>query len=325
MAAACSGPLYSSTISWRESTPTPEPRSGYAAGVIAGKLYLMGGTYWEGQKGNWTLKVFSGATHVFDPSAQTWEKLPDSPVTLGYPACATVAGEIFVMGGMQDGQPSRDVYTVQHAGSGLKWLRHSELPEPRLFATAVSINRLIYVLGGTRQFEPFDSKGTCCTSLTATNTVWVLDTADASKSWKPLAKIPGELRWGEQAVTDGTAIYLFGGGYQAKVDDPVRKFNEVLRYDPASDRWSRVGDMPEAMQGAAPVFAGGKIILMAAGKKAMTFDAKTGKFSPIDPLPEDASVDRFFWIDSMLVGASGESTAEGPRRRSVWTFMGRLD
>jgi N-acetylneuraminic acid mutarotase len=288
-------------------------------------LYLIGGTYWEGEKGNWTLKVFSGSTHVFDPSDRSWHKLPDAPVTLGYPACATVGREIFVMGGMQDGQPSPDVYTVQRDGSGLKWLRHSQLPEARLFASAVSIKRSIYILGGTRQFEPFDAKGTCCTSLTATNTLWVLDTTDAAKTWKPLAKIPGELRWGERAVTDGAAIYLFGGGYQAKVDDPVKKFNEVLRYEPSTDRWSRVADMPESMQGAAPVFAGGKIILVGSAKKAMIFEPKTGRFLPVDPLPEDASVDQFLWMDPVLVGASGESTVEGPRRRSPWTFIGRLN
>ena len=67
-------------ITWRESTPMPEPRSGYAAGALDGRLVLAGGTYWEGTKGNWTKKIFTPATHAFDPVSQQWQKLPDAPV-----------------------------------------------------------------------------------------------------------------------------------------------------------------------------------------------------------------------------------------------------
>jgi hypothetical protein len=41
-------------------------------------------------------------------------------------------------------------------------------------------------------------------------------------------------------------------------------------------------------------------------------------------LPQDASVSSFVWIDPLIVGAGGENSIESPRRRSEWTFMGRL-
>lgn len=324
-AAALSGRWPASTmIAWRQSTPTPEPRAGYAAGVIEGKLLLIGGTYWEGTKGNWTKKVFSASTHAFDPVSQTWERLPYAPATFGYPAYTHLGDAIYVMGGLQNGKPSRDVHVLRKNGTKYVWQRHGQLPETRMFASAVAAGRFIYLLGGTREFEPFDSKGTCCTSRSATNTLWVLDTTDPSKAWKPLKNFPGALRWGHQAVTDGAAIYLFGGSYQAAQKDPVKKFNEVLRYDLAAGRWSRLGDMPEAAQQAAPVLARGKIILVAPAKKVMLFDPKSVKFSPLDPLPQDAFVDRFEWIDPLIVGASGENSIEAPRRRSEWTFLGRV-
>jgi N-acetylneuraminic acid mutarotase/DNA-binding beta-propeller fold protein YncE len=311
-------------IAWWESTPAPEPRAGYASGVIGGKLLLIGGTYWEGTKGNWTKKIWSAAVHAFDPVKQTWERLPDAPVTLGYAASAQVGEEIFALGGVQNGQPSRDVWRLRKSGARYAWDRYGQLPAPRLFASAVSAGKRLYLLGGTSKFEPYDAKGTCCTSTTATNTLWVLDTGDPSRGWKPLAPYPGDLRWGQQAETDGAAVYMFGGSYQAAQQDTVRHFNEVLRYDLAAGQWARVADLPEEMQGAAPTLVHGRIILVASGKKVMLFDPKTARFSPLDPLPQSASVDRFVWIDPLLVGASGENSVEGPRRRSEWTFLGRV-
>jgi N-acetylneuraminic acid mutarotase len=311
-------------IAWRESTPAPEPRAGYASGVIGGRLLLIGGTYWEGTKGNWTRKVFSAAVHAFDPVKQTWEKLPDAPVTLGYAASAQVGEDVFVLGGVQDGQPSRNVWRLRKSGARYAWDRYGELPGPRLFASAVAVGKRIYVLGGTSRFEPYDAKGTCCTSNSATNTLWALDTLDTAKSWEPLASYPGDLRWAQQAESDGSAIYMFGGSYQAAQKDPVKKLNEVLRYDLAAGRWSRVADLPPAMQGGTPAFVHGNIILVAAAKQVMRFDPKTAQFSPLAPLPRDASVDRFAWIDPLLVGASGENSIEAPRRRSEWTFLGRV-
>lgn len=320
----CVGSPPSTTISWRESTPAPEPRSGYASGVIGRKLLVIGGTYWEGSKGHWTKKIFCATTHVFDPATQAWTKLPDAPVTLGYSACAQVGEEIFVIGGVQDGEPSRAVWALRKVGGAYAWLRRSELPEERVFASAIAVGPIVYVLGGSRKFEPFDTAGTCCTNGTAVNTLWALDTADAAASWKPLAGYPGELRWGQTAGTDGAAIYMFGGTRQAEQSDPVKPYNEVLRYDLTTHRWSKVAEMPQAMQGASPAYVRGRFFLFAAGKKAMIFDPRTSRFSQVNPLPEDAGVDRFVWIDPVLVGATGETVTEGPRRRSEWTFIGKF-
>lgn len=312
------------SLAWRESTLMPEPRDGYAAGVIDGRLILIGGTYWEGTKDNWVRKMFSASTHAFDPKSQAWEKLGDAPVTLGYPATTQVGQEIFVVGGIQNGKPGREVYALRKVGHGFEWRHHSQLPETRLFANAVAVGQKIYVIGGTREFEPFDAKGTCCTSKTAVNTVWVLNTTDASRTWQPLAGYPGERRWLQSAASDGTAIYLFGGVYSEAQNAPAKKFNDVLRYDLATGRWARIADFPESLQSAAPVSVRGKIIFMGAKKIVMCFDPKTASFSPLDPLPQDAMVSHFIWIDPLLVGAGGENTIDGPRRRSEWTFIGHL-
>jgi N-acetylneuraminic acid mutarotase len=325
---SAAGPLFAAPsldIAWQESTPAPSPRAGYGDGVIGGKLVLIGGTYWQGSKGNWTQKVFCGTVDAFDPVAQRWEALPDAPVTVGYPASATVNGEIFILGGVQNGTPSADVWTLRKAGDHLAWARRGRMPEPRLFDAAATIGRTIYVLGGTREFEPFDSKGTCCTSRTACTTLWSLDTSDAEAQWKVLTPFPGKPRWTQRTVAVGQSIYAFGGRYQARTEDPVSTYNEVWRYDVRGNHWSLVAKLPEVMQGSAPVAINGQIVLVGASQTVLAFDPATLEYRALSALPRKASVDDFILMGRLLVGASGENTVEGPRRRSAWTFVGRVN
>ncbi len=312
------------SIAWRHSTPMPEPRDGYAAGVIDGHLLLIGGAYWEGTPKNWTQKIFCATTHAFDPAKESWKKLPDAPVTLGYPASASLPNDILVCGGLQNGKPSGDIYAIRKVSGEFIWRLYSQLPEPRIFASAVTIGQTLFVLGGTREFEPFDSKGTCCTTQTARNTVWSLDTAEAAPKWKERAGYPGPLRWLHTAATDGTSLYLFGGIYQESTNAPVQKIKEVLRYDVAMDRWSRVAELPETMQTATACSVKGKVFLVSAATDVLMFDPKTAGFSSLNPLIQKASIPYIAWIDPFLVGAGGENEIEGPRRRSDWTFIGRL-
>ncbi len=312
------------TLTWTESAAFPEPRAGYGAGAIDGQLIIVGGAYWKGTPGKWTEKVFSAATHAFDPVTQTWTKLPDAPVTVGYPGYTQVNDELYIISGMQNGKPSPTVYVLRKAGSHYEWRRQGELPETRLFAPAITVGRTIYLVGGTHEFEPTDAKGTCCTSRTATTSLWALDTAHPASGWRRLADFPGEGRWDQKAVTDGTAIYMLGGSHQVRNEDPVKILNDVLRYDLAAGTWSRFSGMPEAMQRAAPVFAQGRILLIGAAQKAMVFDPKRVAFTPVAPLPREVRVDHFEWIPPFLVGTGGETKIERPRRRSEWTFLGRI-
>lgn len=312
------GELQPPLIAWRQSTPTPEPRAGYGAGVIEGKLILIGGTYWDGTKGNWTKKNFTAATHAFDPITQNWEKLPDAPVSVGYNGSAEVGGEIFVVSGVQNGIPSRDVHVLRKAGGRYEWRRGPRLPEPRVFPATVTVGRTIYVIGGNCEL---DTLGT-----TATKTLWSLDTRNESGKWKALADFPGEPRWNHKAASDGSAIYVFGGRHQNNAQAPVRLFNEVWRYDLADNCWTRFSEMPEVLQGAALVKVRERIILVGLSKTSMAFEPKANgaKFLPVAPLPRDAMITEVVWMDPLLVGASGENRIEAPRRRSAWTFIGRV-
>jgi N-acetylneuraminic acid mutarotase len=314
-------------LTWTESTPFPEPRSGYCAGSINGKMVIAGGTYWEGTKGHWTKKVYSASTHAFDPQNQTWEKLPDAPIPFGYAACTVVAHKLFVLGGFTPFTPNRRIFTLRRELDHYVWEIFGDMPEDRIFAQAVSVGSKIYLIGGTTEFEPYDSAGTCCTSKTATNTAMVLDTAHRESGWQQLTPYPGAKRWLFAAETDGKSILLFGGIFQARQKDSVTNFNEALRYQLDDARWSVLPSLPAETHGTTPLtalFLNGRVILISSAKRVWQFNLKTLQYDELSPMPDAAFVDKFVLINDSIIGAGGESS-EGPRRRSDRTFIGKVE
>jgi N-acetylneuraminic acid mutarotase len=315
-------------LHWTKSTPLPEARAGYAAGVLDGKLVIAGGTYWEGEKGNWTKKVFSARTHAFDPSTKTWEPLPDAPIPFGYAAFAVVENRLYVLGGYDGQAESRKILTLERRGPKYVWEIFGELPETRLFGKAVGHSSSIYLLGGVVKFEPTDAVGTCCTSKTATNQLQALDTANPDKGWRDLPPYPGGKRWLFSAASDTESLWMFGGIYSAHAEDPTTKFRQVLRFSFEQESWEKLQPLPQATLAAAPLVplhVDGKILLMSFAKTVWQLDLKTQIYTTLSPLPEKAFVDHFVWLNGQIIGAGGENAIEGPRRRSEWTFVGGFE
>lgn len=196
-------PGASPKLKWAMSTPLPEARAGYAAGLVGGKLVIAGGTYWEGTKDHWIKKIFCGTTHAFDPVSETWEKLPDAPIPFGYAADVVVADKLFVLGGYTGSRTSRKILVLEEKRDRYMWSVLGDLPADRLFARALSVGNNLYLLGGTREFEPYDEAGTCCTSNTASKVLMALDTTDPKKVWRRLPPHPGAKRWLFSTETDG--------------------------------------------------------------------------------------------------------------------------
>jgi N-acetylneuraminic acid mutarotase len=315
-------------LRWSLSTPLPEPRSDYAAGVVAGKLVIAGGTFWTGSKGNWIKKHFSASVHAFDPGSQTWEQLPDLPVPLGCAGGAVIGDRLFVVGGFTGSEVNRKIFVLERRQGSYTWSEFGEMPFDRVYPRAVSVGSSLYLVGGTTQFEPRDPTGTCCSSKTATRSLLVLDTARAKNEWHELASFPGPLRFYFSAETDGRAIWMFSGIYQGSPADPITTYDNVSRYDIALGKWENANKLPQVSQATnppSPVFVGDGIVLINDFKKVWKLDLSKQTYRELSPLPEAAALDRFVWRDGKIIGASGENFIDPPRRRSEWVFVGRFD
>jgi N-acetylneuraminic acid mutarotase len=325
MSTLASAGLAGEKLQWTLSTPAPEPRSDYAAGVLDGRLIIAGGTYWTGSKGNWIQKQFSRSTHAFDPVSKTWEKLADLPIPLGLAGGAVIGGKMFVAGGFNGTQVNRQIFVLEKQQGKYAWRVFGEFPFDRVYPRALGIGSSLFLVGGTTKFETRDPTGTCCTSKTATRSLLVLDTKNPAKGWRKLAPFPGPDRFYFNAETDGRSVWMFGGIYQANPKDAIVAFKDVCRYDVEHDKWEPMNDLPEVSKegnSPSPVFIGDGFALMNDFQKVWTLDLKGQNYQVLSPLPEAAQVDRYVWINHTIIGASGENFIQGPRRRSDWVFVG---
>ncbi len=317
----------SGTIEWRKSTPFPEPRADCATGVIDGRLIMAGGTYWEGTKGNWVKKHFSKSAHAFDPGSEQWEQLPDAPTPFSGAASTVIDDRLYVLGGYTGEQESRQILVLAKVGGHFEWSQAGELPDTRLFAWAGAVGKSIYWLGGVRRFEPMDAKGTCCTSATGTSQLMVLNTSSPPSHWEERCPYPGGKRWLFAAATDGKSIWMLGGRDSDTPQQEPIVYDEILEYSITKNTWHARPPLPREVAATAPltpVYRDGHLLLVSFFKTIWKLDLQTNEYSQETPLPEEAMVDRFFWIDGQLVGAGGENKIESPRRRSEWTFIGRV-
>ena len=136
-------------LHWSLSTPMPEPRSDYVAGVVGGKLIVAGGTFWTGTKGHWIRKQFAVSTHAFDLATQKWEKLSDLPVPLACAAGAVVDGRLFVLGGFTGTAVNRKIYVLEAKNSTYAWRVYGDFPFDRVYPRAAAFGSVLYVVGGT--------------------------------------------------------------------------------------------------------------------------------------------------------------------------------
>ncbi len=314
-------------LEWSTSAPLPEPRAGYAAGVLDGKLVIAGGTYWEGSPGNWTKKRFSATTHAFDPVTQYWEKLPDLPIPLGYPASAALGNQLFVLGGYTGTGVNRRIFTLQEINGHYVWKTFGEMAIDRVFASAVTYGEDIYLVGGTTAFEALDVAGTCCTTRTATNSLWVFRPNRPKNKWEQLSPVPGDLSWSPAAAGAGREIWVIGGSFWADAGTPAKMSDKVLKYDIAANRWDTLPPLPKELVDLQPLTAvvvPGGILLVSGQKKVWRLQESDMTYIPETPMPEAVDVGQFFWLRGEIIGAGGESQIEGPRHRSPWTFVARI-
>ena len=118
-------------LAWKEMAELPRPVAGYMAGVQKGKLLVIGGSYWENKQKHWT-----GLVQIFDPRSGQWENGSPLPAPRSDAASVTLGEDIYCFGGGSGTEVRLDAL-VLHEG---KWraLPEAELPEPRLYAVAIS-------------------------------------------------------------------------------------------------------------------------------------------------------------------------------------------
>ena len=222
---------------WQALPPSPRPRQQAPGAVVGGKAWVIGGLH-GGPDGNPTaLRSVTG----LDLTIRQWSTgAPDLPVALHHAMAATYKGEVVVMGGWIP--RGNDLAAISSnrvfAMRGQRWVELPSMKSPRVAGGAAVVGDQLVVTGGQANNELVPSTE-------------VFD----GKEWRVAADIPTP-REHLAAASDGRYVYAVGG----RELDPGLNLKALERYDPRSDSWQRLPDMPTALGGLGSAFVQGRLV-----------------------------------------------------------------
>jgi len=226
---------------WTQKADMPTARSLADSAVVDGKIYVIGGN-----PGLWG---FTEAAEEYNPATDTWTKLADMPTARQSLCVADVDGIIYAIGGWNNSNPQPFISAVEAYDPATgKWTEKTDMPSLRDAMSTVAVDGKIYVIGGNLYAN-------------SVSTVEVYE--PATDTWTKKTSMPTARCYHAACVVDGR-IYVSGGA--TKWDWALSAYSPsvptVEVYDPATDTWTQVSDMPWPRHGHSASVVAGKMYII---------------------------------------------------------------
>lgn len=224
------------TDKWSRAADLPEAMHHVNAAVVGNKIYILG-----------FLKTFrfaqDGRCFVYDASTDKWSKLKDMPVgqERGASGIGVIGDTVYLAGGFRGFQAVQTV-SAYNTKTGT-WTTLPSLPDRLDHMAAGVLKGTLYIAGGRdRDIGKHQDK------------LFALKPGQAT--WKMLAPMPTS-RGGTAAAVAAGKFYVFGGEGNPKRRTGV--FSETEVYDPSTNTWTKLADMPVPRHGTGAATIGGRI------------------------------------------------------------------
>jgi Kelch motif len=258
---------------WKFGPEAPKAPIESGAATIGSTIYVVGGN----EPGNLHTVL------AFDVRSGRWSEPTKLPVGLNHVAAAAHGGKLYVAGGYLEGEGETDLFLEYDPATG-RWSRLPPMKRARGGAAAVTIGNRLYVVDGGPQAYGVEDPRPAYARLE------VFDFRTGT--WSTKAPPPVGVHHVMAALLDGE-IYMAGGRIDDETSSPA-----FLRYDPVSDRWTRLGDLPEGKISSLGVVAGdGRIVVFGGDDEvgwkdgggfvsptAWAYGPKTGKWTRLPDL-----------------------------------------
>lgn len=274
---------------WMQKADMPTQRDYFDTCVVNGKIYAIGGEI--DRFGD----VSVSTVEMYDPKTDTWTQRTDMP-TARTTSTSVVDGKIYAIGGGKShkrrigpgwGWNTIILPTVEMYDPATDtWTQKADMPAPRSAATCV-VNGKIYLIGGANKKQHRSE---------------IVDVYDPTTDTWVRAKSMNHARSGAAiSVVDGK-IYVMGGtGWPQIPNHPGPFLSSMEVYNPKTNQWREIGDMPAAKSSHTASVIDGKIYVIGGFFRGNGLDLRY--FKTIDIYHPETG--RWTQKASMPVGKSG--------------------
>ncbi|HEV2296298.1 MAG TPA: kelch repeat-containing protein [Tepidisphaeraceae bacterium] len=267
----------SSILRWSTVAASPVARAEAQAGVIGGKLYLLGGVDFNGPYAR---------TDMYDPAANKWTRLRDLPRKLTHAGTAVEGRNIYLAGGYigtastgwAQTFATREVWRYNVDANTYSAM--PQLPQARGSGALVALGGKLHFVAGADLARADRGEH------------WVLDLNNTAAGWKAAATMPNG-RSHLAAVVLGGKIYVVGG--QHGYDSAAVGQSDVHVWDPANPSvWTKAASLPRRLShhNSSTVVRNGRILVLGGATTPDTttnavssYDPATNRWTDITPLP----------------------------------------
>lgn len=234
-----------STRTWRDNLAyRPYPAKDQLAEVVNGRMYVFGGVkYSSGTQNAYDY------TQIYNPSTNSWSLGARMPFKAFASQTAVINGEIYLAGGVTQGNFTTN-RVAKYNPSSNTWTNLANMPGVgRNSAPAGTDGRYLFVFGGRVKGDNPETPQTDILMYNPSSNRWVTGmTTDT-----PFARLPIGRGGVVKAPYVNGEFYLIGG---ETLTSPVSR---VDVYNPVTNTFRRLADMPTARHGIYPIFANNAI------------------------------------------------------------------
>ena len=208
---------------WSLGPQLPQPNNHGMAAAVNGKIYMIGGQTTDDQNGATAVNT----VYELDPAGGAWVEKAKMPTARSGGVAVVHAGKIYVAGGRVPRGNDFAVYDV----AADKWEELPPLPSQRNHITGAAINGRIHIVGGRlgNGLSPLKSDA---------NEVYDPQT----RTWTTAAPLLFG-RSGMNGVMARGCFHVWGG------ESPSGMTPDHDYYDPRTNKWSSLGNMPIPVHG----------------------------------------------------------------------------
>ena len=245
-----------SSDKWTKKKPMPLASHHVSFTEYKGKIYAFGGFVLP-QSGPPAWVPIDNAWE-YDPATDNWKAPAPLPTKRGSPVAVTVGDKMYVIGGSTPGPKETSVplpgthwalgSVEEYDPAANTWRQRSPMPTSRNHAIAGVVNGKIYVIGGRVGAAGISA---------ASNTNVVEQYDPAMDSWGTVRARMPTARSAMASGVHGGRIYVTGGEFQDS--QMMATFRSLEAYDPATNNWTILPNMPVGRHGLAGAVVGNRL------------------------------------------------------------------